>query len=81
MVQILDHDKVTVKSKGGTMTSDEIRRITERRNEAAAAMDACELEEAYRDEESSSSTFENVVKIIEKNRDNIRNIGWCVTRY
>ena len=32
------------------MTSDEVRRITERRNEAAAAMDACELEEAHRDD-------------------------------
>ena len=63
------------------MTSDEVRRITERRNEAAAAMDECELAEAHRDEESSSSTFENVVKIIEKNRDNIRDMGWCVRRY
>ena len=63
------------------MTSDEVRRITERRNEAAAAMDACELEEAHRDEESSSSTYENIVKIIEKNRDNIRDMGWCVRRY
>lgn len=36
------------------MTSDEVRRITERRNEAAAAMDACELEEAHRDEVGES---------------------------
>lgn len=63
------------------MTSDEVRRITERRNEAAAAMDACELEEAHRDEAGTYSTYETVVNIIEKNRDNIRNMGWCVRRY
>ena len=36
------------------MTSDDIRRITERRNQFAAALDACELAEAHRDEESSA---------------------------
>lgn len=63
------------------MTSDEVRRITERRNEDAAEMDECELEEAHRDEESSSYTYGNLVKIIEKNKDNIRKMGWCVRRY
>lgn len=32
------------------MTINEIRRITERRNEAAASMDECELAEAHRDD-------------------------------
>ena len=65
------------------MTIDDIRRITERRNEAAAAMDACELEEAYRDEESSCATFDNIAKILENKdfQDNLRRKGWCVRRY
>lgn len=65
------------------MTSDEVRRITERRNEAAAAMDACELEEAHRDEESSCSTFENIAHILENedSQNNLRRNGWCVRRY
>lgn len=52
------------------MTSDEIRRITERRNEAAAVMDMCELAEAYRDEESSAPDSEAPV-----------DKGWCIRRY
>lgn len=62
-------------------TYNDIRRVTELRNEAAAVMDECDLAEAHRDEESSSSTYDNIVKIIERNRDNIRKMGWCVRRY
>jgi hypothetical protein len=36
---------------------------------------------ARRAEADQSSTYESIVNIIEKNRDNIRNMGWCVRRY
>ncbi len=62
-------------------TYNDIKRVTWRRNEAAAAMDECELAEAHRDEEGSYSTYEAIVNIIEKNRDNLRDMGWCVRRY
>ena len=49
------------------MTSDEVRRITERRNEAAAAMDECELAEAHRDEESSARSSDYNMRAGEPN--------------
>ena len=52
------------------MTSDEVRRITERRNEAASEMDECELEEAHMDEESSARSMEHMFQ--QMNR-----MGWC----
>ena len=61
------------------MTSDEVRRITERRNEAAAAMDACELEEAHRDDESSarSSDYGEPSNMMEHMFQQMNRMGWC----
>lgn len=61
------------------MTIDEVRRITERRKEAAAAMDECELEEAHRDEESSarSSDYCASFEIKEHMFQMFKRWGWC----
>ena len=57
------------------MTIEEVRRITELRNEAAAVMDECELAEAFRDEESSASNSytSDAAAFVDR--------GWCIRRY
>ena len=57
------------------MTSEDVRRITEQRNEAAAMMDECELAEAFRDEESSASNSDTCDAAAFVDR------GWCTRRY
>lgn len=57
------------------MTTEDIKRIIERRNEAAAMMDECELAEAFRDEESSASNSDTCDAAAFVDR------GWCTRRY
>lgn len=63
------------------MTSDEIRRITERRNEAAAAMDECDLEEAHRGDEHFSPEL-GAMRYSMSGACALSNFNdWCAKRY